>query len=142
MAIIMHLIFQDSSLQRHHKSRGKVVVCHIITITRDNYCKLLRPEFVEKYAVPLSSDAFSKWGSYDPQYRLYEQNVREATQHLHTVVIPETAKELDSKWSSVATTLPEFLHAKGVNLRHLGKVRKSTVNTECNTTLLREMIVR
>src|SRR5690242_19435780 len=48
--------------------------------------QLLRPEFVLKYRTPLSSDAFSGFGTTDNQ--IHNREVREATRYLLESVIP------------------------------------------------------
>ncbi len=54
------------------------------------FYKLLRPEFVAKYKVPLSSDAFTKFGQADKD--VHNTEVQEATNYLLNVSVPQVNK--------------------------------------------------
>src|SRR3990167_2054175 len=108
------------------------------------YC-LLRPEFVRRYRIPLSSDAFSCWGKCNAN--IHDPEVRQATQFLYTTVIPEFAETLAKQespnvWETVRLT--ELLHSSGINCRHLGRVR-SALPAHCRNLhdlLATEMVAR
>lgn len=64
-------------------------------------------------------------------------------------VIPPFGKELDkvfhNAWRDetlLYVKIPEVVHAKGINIRHLGRIRKRTCNIFARTFLLIEMVVR
>lgn len=112
--------------------------------------RLLRPELVKRFPTPLCSDAFSGFVSASKQ-DLAEHNkeVRAATDYLHLEVIPKFARKLTARvayeWTTFARKsehnadqekekpsrtvflamfpLKQLLHAKGINLRNLGRVR-------------------
>lgn len=63
--------------------------------------QLLRPELVKKSPTPLSSDAYSKLGK-DKHQTEHNNEVKEATKILETVVIPGFAAYLDRRLDWVA----------------------------------------
>ena len=87
---------------------------------------LFRPEFLRDYSIPLSSDAFSGFGSIDKA--IHDAEVVEAGNYLYQNVIPNFAKnELVTQINVEDFTevrLTEILHRSGINCRHLGLVRK------------------
>jgi len=111
--------------------------------------KLLRPEFVRNYPKPLSPDAFSGFGRTDPQYKIHEAEVLEATQTLFTTVIPNFVKRLSEPRDSLDSlpindSLIRELHKDGINVRHLGYVRSLFDESLCSQRqlFLTEMIAR
>lgn len=91
--------------------------------------RLLRPEFVINYNVPLCPDAFSNMIYFDPNRKQHEENIREATHFLIEHVIPryavqlvETVAEHDGRGAVDQFQLNQHLHASGINVRHLGHV--------------------
>ncbi|GAM25977.1 hypothetical protein SAMD00019534_091520 [Acytostelium subglobosum LB1] len=115
---------------------------------RDVFFKLLRPEFVRNYEKPLSSDAFTGWGTEDPKQDVYNQDISDATSHLFDIVIRQAATELESLAKSdyykVEMELVRFVHTHGINLRHLGRLRSmiDSSNTQLREHILNEMVVR
>ena len=105
---------------------------------------LLRPELVKSNQVPLSSDAFARFGKQDPNHKIHNKEVRDATSRLFDDVIPHFAKTLDNLNPKVLTNWlsTEKLHRAGINLRHLGLVRCKTVNPTAKTVLLTEIVAR
>eukprot|EP01105_Mastigella_eilhardi_P027289 TRINITY_DN8340_c0_g1_i1.p1 TRINITY_DN8340_c0_g1~~TRINITY_DN8340_c0_g1_i1.p1 ORF type:complete len:943 (+),score=171.83 TRINITY_DN8340_c0_g1_i1:238-2829(+) len=96
-------------------------------VQRYTLFKLLRPELVKQNLVPLSSDAFSGFRYQGDASD--EAAVSEATSRLHKKVIPEFAQWLKSQcqtkaWSALQGRFSELLHREGINIRHLGRVRK------------------
>jgi hypothetical protein len=82
------------------------------------YC-LLRPEFVKRNPVPLSSDAFSRFGL--DHKDVHEREVVEATQRLHRKVIPRFAAWLDGQDERrlKSLKLTQLMHREGINNRHV-----------------------
>ena len=98
--------------------------------------RLLRPEFLKRWKVPLSSDAFSKFGR-DFQSATHNDEVREATLALESIEVPAFAKHLDQlrenkdqkkgrgggafqEQLSFLEELPQLivdLHLRGINTR-------------------------
>lgn len=109
--------------------------------------KVFRPEFVKKYPVPLSSDAFSPFSRFDPARLENDQNVMTATQQLLSVVIPRFARWLESHWENLKldkdlTNLTEIIHREGINVRYLGLLRSHVQNETLRNLILIEMIAR
>jgi hypothetical protein len=79
----------------------------------------LRPEFVKRNPVPLSSDAFSRFGQHHKD--VHEREVVEATQRLHRKVIPRFAAWLDSQDERrlKGLKLTQLMHREGINNRHV-----------------------
>lgn len=109
---------------------------------RGVFFRMLRPELVRSFRVPLSSDTFTGWGMYDDNRTEYELDVREATNLVIEERIPALAEEIDQlnlmkdigDGSCVTLTqlqqileqlnLVSRMHSRGVNLRHLGRLRQ------------------
>ncbi|EFA80740.1 hypothetical protein PPL_06326 [Heterostelium album PN500] len=113
---------------------------------REIFYKLLRPELIRTYDTPLSSDAFSGWSAADPNYKSYNQDVTDATNHLYDVIIREAATELESRKDSdlKKLDLAVEVHKFGINLRHLGRLRSQvdSHNTNLRKAILNEMVER
>jgi len=126
-------------------------------IPRGVFYRMLRPELVSDNAVPLSSDVFSGWGSYDTNREVSQNEVREATNRMYNERIPAVAAELESLdfdklsgyYFSQRNTTPAVvqnfinelalasrLHTKGINVRHLGRVRSLLKNQGLRTLVL------
>lgn len=109
--------------------------------------RLLRPEFVKNYHVPLSSDAFSLL-SVGETFAEENQRVRDASAHLFNSVIPHVAdmlvQEADRHLESLENQLTESVHREGVNIRYLGLLRKHIVkrSERLGAILLLEMCAR
>jgi len=95
----------------------------------DRLVKLFRPEFIRKYPIALSPDAFSQFQAADPRSQQYNDDVRAATEHLLATTVPGLARELLAKIRDHMASRPvlEFnvsaaFHAEGVNLRYIGHV--------------------
>jgi hypothetical protein len=90
----------------------------------------------------LSPDAFTRFGEHNATY--YNAQVERATAFLHQVVIPKTSCFLDSCGPSsvVRDHLGSILHSRGVNLRHLGRVRALCTNADVRRIILAHMAVR
>ena len=79
--------------------------------------RLFRREFLVKYGRPLCSDAFSSFVIKDPQRKEYNQEVKEATQHLMRVVIPSCADSL-IQVIFLPSFLPKFCPYTNIFLTH------------------------
>eukprot|EP01091_Cochliopodium_minus_P004832 TRINITY_DN1472_c0_g2_i1.p1 TRINITY_DN1472_c0_g2~~TRINITY_DN1472_c0_g2_i1.p1 ORF type:complete len:1451 (-),score=404.43 TRINITY_DN1472_c0_g2_i1:87-4439(-) len=106
--------------------------------------RLLRPEFLRKYLKPLSSDAFSAFGSDNIKENNLE--VIEATKYLFKELIPNFAQDLNRRYSNSSTellsnNLIEEIHSVGINCRYLGLLRKKLI-PEIDVVVLTEMLVR
>jgi len=69
------------------------------------------------------------------------QEVREATRFLFQVVIPDFAIWMDMLSNQQLKKLPltEAIHRKGINCRHLGRVRFASKNEVARRILLTEV---
>lgn len=125
--------------------------------------RLLRPEFVRGYQLPLCSDSFTRFISL-PESTILDGNVRDATQYLLTTIIPEFAKRLDTMyniifsdgmpWSARLRVLTIYVgtihesrmltlvHRAGINMRYLGLIRKDVTDPDLRALLLVEMCAR
>lgn len=118
------------------------------------FFKLLRPELVRSNKVPLSSDSLTRWGMGDPNKNIHNREVLDATLRLRQEIIPDFSVELTSEFGVSLTASPEKaiklyseslshrLHSAGINLRHLGLVRRAVKNPYLKSLLLVEMIAR
>eukprot|EP01117_Protostelium_nocturnum_P012592 TRINITY_DN4634_c0_g2_i2.p1 TRINITY_DN4634_c0_g2~~TRINITY_DN4634_c0_g2_i2.p1 ORF type:complete len:1322 (+),score=514.36 TRINITY_DN4634_c0_g2_i2:78-4043(+) len=98
--------------------------------TRSAYLyKLFRPEFSQKYHLPLCSDAFSNFiKAHD--YEVHNEEIIVATKLLKEQIIPNFAKDLKEM---AMEHIPDYkanfpnlllsLHSSGINIRFLGEVR-------------------
>jgi hypothetical protein len=81
---------------------------------------------VKKYKIPLLSDAFSPFLKGDPKEREYNMEVKEATNHLFEVTIPNFARWLEEYYTSLQIDqnpglITELIHREGINCRYLGR---------------------
>lgn len=105
--------------------------------------RMLRPEFVAGWSLPLSSDAFSFFGFHNAV--AHNARVRSATNHLRTVVIKNFAESLSSYTRTPASgqQLVAQLHESGINIRYLALVRTAvSPNHIMRSRILTEMIGR
>jgi hypothetical protein len=99
----------------------------------------LRPEFVAKYHRPLSSDGFSRVESDTLQDS--NEEIRVATQHLYTKIIPDFAAYLDREYVPDAS-LKREIHRSGINIRHMGRIFRLVQNQTARTLLLTDISMR
>eukprot|EP01105_Mastigella_eilhardi_P015608 TRINITY_DN3574_c0_g1_i1.p1 TRINITY_DN3574_c0_g1~~TRINITY_DN3574_c0_g1_i1.p1 ORF type:complete len:593 (-),score=166.43 TRINITY_DN3574_c0_g1_i1:44-1822(-) len=108
--------------------------------------RLLRPEFVKSYKVPLCSDAFSHFvRTRKPDE--HNKEIVEATLYLQDVLIPRFAVELNATVGKLGQPLYQFrlteaLHREGINIRYLDLLRTLAVSADCKTLLFVEMCAR
>jgi len=115
--------------------------------------RLLRPEFVMSYPIPLCPDAYSAFIKHDPNRVAMNKHIEEATIYLTTKMIPKVSNNL--AWMIVEAKekkelehfrLTEQLHSRGINIRYIGLLF-STIRGEarfqvCEAVLLCEAIAR
>lgn len=105
----------------------------------------LRPEFVKRFKIPLSSDGLTGWQRTDTLCGIYDENILGATKYLWEeefnscikgfntnkiaeIVLRTTSKYYVLDWSNhdyIPNPLISYLHQHGINLRHLGDILKS-----------------
>jgi tetratricopeptide (TPR) repeat protein len=112
--------------------------------------RLLRPEFVRRFRVPLCSDGFSAFiRAHNPLEHCRE--LREATHELLNAVIPRFAAKLVALVAQhkaqnggvlAAFSITNCIHAEGINVRHLGALRSHVADTDTRAALLVEMCAR
>ena len=110
---------------------------------RNSYLfRLLRPEFVKNYKIPLCPDAYS--GFVTLAAREHIKQVENATRHLTHVVIPKMGENLDklTEKQRKKLNLKQILHENGINLRYMGLVRHHVKNAEIKGKILVEMVAR
>ena len=96
----------------------------------DHLYRLLRPEFVLSNDRPLCSDGFSNMIRAEPHRKIFNRDLRDATEHMKESVIPKYAislvkyvREQDLRVGGVEQMqLNQHLHARGINVRFLGEV--------------------
>eukprot|EP01119_Soliformovum_irregulare_P025748 TRINITY_DN9620_c0_g1_i3.p1 TRINITY_DN9620_c0_g1~~TRINITY_DN9620_c0_g1_i3.p1 ORF type:complete len:666 (+),score=209.19 TRINITY_DN9620_c0_g1_i3:3-2000(+) len=112
--------------------------------------RLLRPELVRNYSVPLCSDTFSSFNLENSHE--YELNSRDATSYLEDHVISKFGSALDLHYSQKnfqnlnlkeeAVKLVLSIHRKGINVRYLGKIRGCCSYEPVKCLVLTEIIAR
>jgi len=113
------------------------------------FYQFLRPEYVAcLQQQQLCSDAFTGWDLNSESPETNSEEVRRATEHVYRVLVPKFAKKLVAEISNLspeALANPEelvellsgrALHPRGLNMRHLGRVRK-----QVEDGLTRELIL-
>ena len=116
------------------------------------FVRLLRPEFVANYRIPLSSDAFSGFRDGGASGNVNEKEIMRACKDLNWL-IPRYAAELsehvDAKLGdasedllAIQSSLSRMIHSKGINLRHLGLLFTAATSHQCRLLLLIEMASR
>eukprot|EP01087_Luapelamoeba_hula_P008409 TRINITY_DN2097_c0_g1_i9.p1 TRINITY_DN2097_c0_g1~~TRINITY_DN2097_c0_g1_i9.p1 ORF type:complete len:1105 (-),score=128.16 TRINITY_DN2097_c0_g1_i9:70-3384(-) len=116
---------------------------------------LLRPELVKSNPKPLCSDAYSGFSINDPKGEDHTEEVKECCTRLYKEVIPAVARALDAAAAACDETaythtesqlqlldLSLELHSRGVNMRHLGRVKELVKKPAASAQLLLEMVVR
>eukprot|EP00947_MAST-08B_sp_MAST-8B-sp1_P000142 g142.t1 len=112
------------------------------------FVRHLRPEFIKAFAdskegKPLSADALSMFASGASDSAEMNERVKRATKFLLKIAIPDCARELDkTRPVKQGSSISEFLHHRGINVRHMGLVYHHCVNDEARTALLAEMVAR
>lgn len=81
--------------------------------------KLLRPELVSRYPLPLSSDALTGWGKRDPDSKIHNAEVVEATKHLLFEIIPRFVSDLlnPAEQTSIFDNITGSMKQRGINVR-------------------------
>jgi Translation initiation factor eIF3 subunit 135/Leucine Rich repeat len=112
---------------------------------------VLRPEWVLRGSLPLSSDAFSSFQSADDA-SANDAEVRMATARLVDDVVPTFANRFMRRFEdwlksrqAFGTILTTAMHRVGLNLKYLGLVRRKCLESECvdgSQLLLIEIVAR
>jgi hypothetical protein len=88
---------------------------------------LLRPQFVHHFPKPLCSDAWTSWMDKNEETAI-NRTILEATTYLTQTLVPKVSKELiDSDQKTLAQSLIDQIHEKGLNCRHLGLIRRGVL---------------
>jgi hypothetical protein len=106
------------------------------TESEDIFFKLLRPEFVSGYHVPLSSDSFSGFSGRDStnnnlQTRIATENLYKVIEIFSREFSEMVDKEIEENWHNIANfhhKLPRIIHQAGINMRHLGILYNNRYN--------------
>lgn len=91
---------------------------------RQVYYKLLRPELLRKYGVPLCSDAFTNWQKYDPERDKNNLEVFRATQYLKDIVAPGVAAKIDKPLGEDSAAKDAFKQTRAIFARKFLQVVK------------------
>src|SRR5690348_13597713 len=86
---------------------------------------MIRPEFVKNYKNPLCSDAFSSFFFDVNEKTEHDNEIREATKYLETIVLPKYATAIGSQYASnfpskLRDVFPKLimnLHRNGINVK-------------------------
>lgn len=104
---------------------------------------------MQVYSKPLCSDAFSGFIRGDPDEYEHNQDIREASQHLKTTLIPKFAKDLNKLLQDARDQgrleefrLTETIHTVGINCRYMGLLRYQIDDLEFKEIILAEMLAR
>ncbi|PRP75350.1 hypothetical protein PROFUN_05661 [Planoprotostelium fungivorum] len=139
---LLHLAADIEEFLGHSIDRGSML------------CQLLRPELVKSFHTPLSPDALCKMTS--PEVLLREvgvgeefspkahaRDIMEATEYLYKGIVPAFAEFLDEHYGRPSTTtklrIIHELHKRGINVRHIGRLRYFCQNPTIRSKLLLEM---
>jgi len=87
---------------------------------------------VRSNPTPLSSDSYTRWGSFDSSFDKYNEDVRKASVRLFEKIIPEFCVKLDSLDSKPENEIPlsdllkdfrliEEMHRCGINSKQKKK---------------------
>mmetsp|Transcript_25498 Transcript_25498/g.64001 ORF Transcript_25498/g.64001 Transcript_25498/m.64001 type:complete len:997 (+) Transcript_25498:196-3186(+) len=128
---------------------------------RTVFYQLLRFEFLMKYGAVtgkrLCSDAFTAWDTTDyTEAKRHAENVREATDYLYNVVIPDFARDLvangdvgdymsgsfKSMQQAMGLVANHAVHVSGINMRHLGRIRSNVTCPKIRHLLLVACLAR
>ncbi|GAM26590.1 hypothetical protein SAMD00019534_097650 [Acytostelium subglobosum LB1] len=106
--------------------------------------ELIRPELVKSNTKPLSSDAFTGWGKFDPNTHEHNYEVKEASYRLFLQVIPKFASFLQSLEITDMNELhlTQELHRVGINCRYMGLVRRLVRCQSLRRMMLGEILAR
>ena len=110
--------------------------------------RMLRPELVDRFYAEtgkrLSHDVLTLWDKSVVNLR----NIKDATRLLHTSVIPQFAAllQIENMYERIVQVgdldLTEEAHKRGINMRHIGRVRSASQSAEIKMILLSEMAAR
>ena len=111
--------------------------------------RLFRPEFLQIYGVPLSSDGYSRFQTDEVEAKKLNLDLRKAASHLHETYIPTVVvtQLLAHVRENVQKDLTRFrvstyLQQLGVNTRYLGRILSELDNNTDSSTLQLDEIAR
>eukprot|EP00339_Tiarina_fusa_P009094 CAMPEP_0117059300 /NCGR_PEP_ID=MMETSP0472-20121206/41186_1 /TAXON_ID=693140 ORGANISM="Tiarina fusus, Strain LIS" /NCGR_SAMPLE_ID=MMETSP0472 /ASSEMBLY_ACC=CAM_ASM_000603 /LENGTH=779 /DNA_ID=CAMNT_0004776943 /DNA_START=40 /DNA_END=2379 /DNA_ORIENTATION=+ len=134
--------------------------------SRKIYYQTLRPELVLGYCEHLNSDAFSAWNDFEPDKISHEKSLAACSHYLRENLIPKFSEALENFKLEAITYLPDSkdswmrlsgeriaailevadisstVHYYGINVRHLGLIRKHTTSAPFRDFLLVQCITR
>jgi len=104
----------------------------------------LRPEFVQNYSTPLSSDSFGDVPAPKRETDVNDQEVIRATAYLVDQWIPSVVQRLDdlSVLPMDGLQFSEYLHSQGISIRYLGAIASATTLPHVRELCLSEMVAR
>jgi hypothetical protein len=95
------------------------------------------------YGRPLSSDAFSAFGSTDSE--IHNREIEEATLHMESVVVPKFSDWLEDNEPGTTSddhSLSQLMHRNGINVRYLGVLYHLAKRSVVRKAIFREICVR
>eukprot|EP01119_Soliformovum_irregulare_P007976 TRINITY_DN2065_c0_g1_i20.p1 TRINITY_DN2065_c0_g1~~TRINITY_DN2065_c0_g1_i20.p1 ORF type:complete len:545 (+),score=110.97 TRINITY_DN2065_c0_g1_i20:1188-2822(+) len=109
---------------------------------------LLRPEFCQHYRVPLCSDGFSGFVS-EEGGREHNAEIDTATRYLRETLLPDFVnrdllpqlEEALRKGTLEEYSLPQNMHSRGINIRHLGLMTILVACSSASPELIEETCV-
>eukprot|EP01132_Coremiostelium_polycephalum_P000614 gene614-763_t len=107
--------------------------------------RLFRPEFLQTYHIPLSSDAASPFSKSDlPSMESNMREVKDATDYLINICIPKLSEWMQTRTTTIDwySQLTEIIHREGVNIRYLGYIRNYITEPQLKRILLTEIVAR
>eukprot|EP01091_Cochliopodium_minus_P014888 TRINITY_DN5158_c0_g1_i1.p1 TRINITY_DN5158_c0_g1~~TRINITY_DN5158_c0_g1_i1.p1 ORF type:complete len:645 (-),score=182.82 TRINITY_DN5158_c0_g1_i1:46-1980(-) len=105
------------------------------------FYQLFRPQFLETYKKPVSSDVFTYWGKHNA--KTHNQEVRSMYAYYFCTYLPLISTELSqSKSHYTCEYHTYFLHSKGINCKDFGNVRSYVTDEKRKKTLLIDCTAR
>lgn len=126
--------------------RPELVASNPVPLVRENQNGQCYLKSLSHYNLTLqSSDAGTPLGKFDPDQATHTEEITLASKRIFVDLIPKFADYLKQNCpSTISTTerVVEELHRFGINLRHLGFVRRLVVDPAIRKLLLTEMVAR
>ena len=113
--------------------------------------RLLRPELVKSFSIPLCSDTFSKFVSNFPEESLEHRiEIKKAHEYLVNEIIPAFSLMLSSQDANLfqVEQIIHSMHREGINIRYFGYIRKGlnefdkNKNKKWSDLILTEILAR
>lgn len=150
-------LFGPVDVEGHRGSDGRYYVIDLarvfpptaapnVNVAHTFLYQCFRPEFVRRYHLPLSSDAFSKFSKLHVDAEEQNGRIREATAHLLDTIVPDFATWLADNPTAIRldqlADVTELAHREGINVRYLGLVRSKIKSPALRNAILMELIAR